>query len=567
MRKEQERKKKLEYQAYLKKQIDEKNKIAEMRKQKEREDDLKYENKIKQELLEEQQKYNAMQNEINAKGKIDPNRESPENIFANPQLQIISSAPNFNNSQNINLNTNTNFDNNFAYQTQPSLYKQPMTPNANVYNMMNAQNNDNNFNRTQPINNYASGNEGYNDELLAKFVSDQMAVIQEYEKKIDQQNDYTENPNEQISVFKALMNEKDLALEKLKIQQENFKAILGFYPMQSDFNNKINSLLDLILKNKIEKIEKIAQQQYNQQQKYNVNYMSSSLTRKNITNTPLPTRKNLNSAMPSNNNNYFRSLDNNLDNEYQINNNYNNNNYINEYNNNQNTNQFNNNNQLQGLVDINLEGCFYRSKYEDLKRSIMLAEDINPEFKTSMVGFSKYVTANDNNQNNKSGFGSSSNFYQTWRDNDNTQQSRLKSIKEEDEHNNNNNNNNTEIKYNISQSKILMSQSYNLDNNEDNDKHNIDNNVTYNNNTNEINTNTSKVKNRISRHLESAKQMRISKEEKDKSLLFVDNNNNTNNITYHSVNNPVLFSSLDAQKQNFCARKSYIHIIIYSSIL
>ena len=47
MRKEQERKKKLEYQAYLKKQIDEKNKIAEMRKQKEREDDLKYENKIK----------------------------------------------------------------------------------------------------------------------------------------------------------------------------------------------------------------------------------------------------------------------------------------------------------------------------------------------------------------------------------------------------------------------------------------------------------------------------------------------------------------------------------------
>ena len=570
--------------------MEEKNKLEEMRKQKEREEDLKYENKIRQQQLEEKQKYEMMlkqqqmeeQNnnanttnpipntapnfspftpkqeiaqynynnyQFSAKGKIDPNRESPDNMFSNPPA-VISYSHNFYNNNINQVNTNpinndyTNMNNvpnvNTDYNTinsnppmdynqmnpmyqqpqyqEPPLYRQsPMTPNIqNVPNVYGTVPQQNTFNRTQPINNYFpnqpqninnyNNNDTINDEILAKFVSDQMGVIQEYEQKIDKHSDYTENSNDQIGVIKSLMNEKDLALEKLKIQQENFKNILGFYPMQSDFNNKINSLLDLILKNKIEKIEKVAQRTQLQREQYNTNYMSSSITRK--VSTPIPSRKNLNSAMPTNY--YNPPLE-----------------------------SINNNINIPELENINIEGCFYRSKYEDLKRSIMNAEDINPDFKSSMAGFSKFVTTNQDAINNKSQFGNSTNFYQTWResnDNANTQQSQLKSIKEED-------NNTSEIKYNIPQSELLMSKSYHESKE---NKYNIDNNVTYNENPS---------KPMLSRHLESAKQMRISKEEKDKSLLFVDNNNTNNNMTHSMVNtnnNQILFNSLDAEKQNVC---------------
>lgn len=570
--------------------MEEKNKLEEMRKQKEREEDLKYENKIRQQQLEEKQKYEMMlkqqqmeeQNnnanttnpipntapnfspftpkqeiaqynynnyQFSAKGKIDPNRESPDNMFSNPPA-VISYSHNFYNNNINQVNTNpinndyTNMNNvpnvntdyntinsnppmdynqmNSMYQQpqyqEPPLYRQsPMTPNIqNVPNVYGTVPQQNTFNRTQPINNYFpnqpqninnyNNNDTINDEILAKFVSDQMGVIQEYEQKIDKHSDYTENSNDQIGVIKSLMNEKDLALEKLKIQQENFKNILGFYPMQSDFNNKINSLLDLILKNKIEKIEKVAQRTQLQREQYNTNYMSSSITRK--VSTPIPSRKNLNSAMPTNY--YNPPLE-----------------------------SINNNINIPELENINIEGCFYRSKYEDLKRSIMNAEDINPDFKSSMAGFSKFVTTNQDAINNKSQFGNSTNFYQTWResnDNANTQQSQLKSIKEED-------NNTSEIKYNIPQSELLMSKSYHESKE---NKYNIDNNVTY---------NESPSKPMLSRHLESAKQMRIIKEEKDKSLLFVDNNTTNNNMTHSMVNtnnNQILFNSLDAEKQNVC---------------
>ena len=570
--------------------MEEKNKLEEMRKQKEREEDLKYENKIRQQQLEEKQKYEMMlkqqqmeeQNnnanttnpipntapnfspftpkqeiaqynynnyQFSAKGKIDPNRESPDNMFSNPPA-VISYSHNFYNNNINQVNTNpitndyTNMNNvpnvNTDYNTinsnppmdynqmnpmyqqpqyqEPPLYRQsPMTPNIqNVPNVYGTVPQQNTFNRTQPINNYFpnqpqninnyNNNDTINDEILAKFVSDQMGVIQEYEQKIDKHSDYTENSNDQIGVIKSLMNEKDLALEKLKIQQENFKNILGFYPMQSDFNNKINSLLDLILKNKIEKIEKVAQRTQLQREQYNPNYMSSSITRK--VSTPIPSRKNLNSAMPTNY--YNPPLE-----------------------------SINNNINIPELENINIEGCFYRSKYEDLKRSIMNAEDINPDFKSSMAGFSKFVTTNQDAINNKSQFGNSTNFYQTWResnDNANTQQSQLKSIKEED-------NNTSEIKYNIPQSELLMSKSYHESKE---NKYNIDNNVTYNENPS---------KPMLSRHLESAKQMRIIKEEKDKSLLFVDNNTTNNNMTHSMVNtnnNQILFNSLDAEKQNVC---------------
>ena len=290
--------------------MEEKNKLEEMRKQKEREEDLKYENKIRQQQLEEKQKYEMMlkqqqmeeQNnnanttnpipntapnfspftpkqeiaqynynnyQFSAKGKIDPNRESPDNMFSNPPA-VISYSPNFYNNNINQVNTNpinndyTNMNNvpnvNTDYNTinsnppmdynqmnpmyqqpqyqEPPLYRQsPMTPNIqNVPNVYGTVPQQNTFNRTQPINNYFpnqpqninnyNNNDTINDEILAKFVSDQMGVIQEYEQKIDKHSDYTENSNDQIGVIKSLTNEKDLALEKLKIQQENFKNIL-----------------------------------------------------------------------------------------------------------------------------------------------------------------------------------------------------------------------------------------------------------------------------------------------------------------------------------------------------
>ena len=549
--------------------------------------------------------------------KKDPNIESPENMFANP----ISSMPNFypNTNQQLQLQMQQqqqplsshepnlqeyNMNNQIMYQQQqqqqqPTFYMDQqqqgnmgLQQQANANNLM--YNTPPTFNRTGPIQQpyytpqttgpnvnvlMNSGNNAINpqvtEEILLTFANNQRDILKEYELKMKQYNENPETSTEQIKLIKDLYNERNNALDRIKQEQENLRNALGFYPWKAQLTEKLANLFDIILERKISIIEKNTtlkeqylkqQQQQQQHQRYsssntNKNYLSSSLTQQNPQQSQSKQnyhlqRKNINSAYPSKhhtNNNYFPPLK-------ESTTNYVNNNNIN-INNNNNTSQ------------INLDDLCYRSKYEDIKRSIMVPEDINPEFKASMAGFSKFVTARDNtNPNNKlSNPNNISNtttyLYQTWRDQ--SQLNTLGNIKEVDEYRIiENKDNNVDLSQ---QSLSSSSQKRNIMNNKSN------------NNQSKCIQRSNNVKNsnaisKVSRCMESAKQMRISKEEKDKSLIFgmdqddmmniqggsggiVDDNINIQQSTIptheheHEQGHEVLFKTIDAQKNNYCNRK------------
>ena len=629
-KKEAERKRKEEYRKFLDLQLAEKERNKALEQQKRREEDIKFDNKInaqRQELQQQYQQYqiqnatNAFNNNNNINierpqtyqnfntqfqpspppkyiahniNKKDPNIESPENMFANP----ISSMPNFypNTNQQLPLQMQQppsqdpnlqnmmqqdyNMNNPVMYQPQqPTFYMEQQQQQGNIglpqSNTNNLMYNTPSFNRTGPIQPYYtpqttgpnvnvlmnSGNNAISpqvtEEILLTFANNQREILKEYEQKMKQYNENPETSAEQIKLIKDLYNERNNALDRIKQEQENLRNALGFYPWKAQLTEKLANLFDIILERKISIIEKnttlkeqyLKQQQQQQHQRYsssnnnqlNKNYLSSSLTQQNPQQSQSKQnyhlqRKNINSAYPSkhhNNNNYFPPLKE------------------------SNTNYADNN-----TSQINLDDLRYRSKYEDIKRSIMIPEDINPEFKASMAGFSKFVTARDNsNTNNKlSNPNDISNtttyLYQTWREQ--SQLNTLGNIKEADEYRIIENKDNN---VDISQQSSSLSQKKSLMNKSNNQSKCVQRSVK--------NSNTMS---KVSKCMESAKQMRISKEEKDKSLIFgmdqddmmnihggVDDNMNIQQSTIpaqeQEQGQEVLFKTIDAQKNNYCNRK------------
>ena len=616
-KKEAERKRKEEYRKFLDLQLAEKERNKALEQQKRREEDIKFDNKINLQRQELQQQYHQYQiqnatntynnnnNNINMDNrpqtyqnfntqfqpspppkyishninKKDPNIESPENMFANP----ISSMPNFypNTNQQLQLQMQQqqplsshepnlqeyNMNNQIMYQQQGNMGLQQANANNLMYNTPPT------FNRTGPIQQpyytpqttgpnvnvlMNSGNNAINpqvtEEILLTFANNQRDILKEYELKMKQYNENPETSAEQIKLIKDLYNERNNALDRIKQEQENLRNALGFYPWKAQLTEKLANLFDIILERKISIIEKnttlkeqyLKQQQQQQHQRYsssntNKNYLSSSLTQQNPQQSQSKQnyhlqRKNINSAYPSkhhNNNNYFPPLKE------------------------SNTNYADNN-----TSQINLDDLRYRSKYEDIKRSIMIPEDINPEFKASMAGFSKFVTARDNsNTNNKlSNPNDISNtttyLYQTWREQ--SQLNTLGNIKEADEYRIIENKDNN---VDISQQSSSLSQKKSLMNKSNNQSKCVQRSVK--------NSNTMS---KVSKCMESAKQMRISKEEKDKSLIFgmdqddmmnihggVDDNMNIQQSTIpaqeQEQGQEVLFKTIDAQKNNYCNRK------------
>ena len=628
VQKEIERKKKMEYNEILRKQVEERKKREEMEKQKQKEEDIKFEVKMKQQL-EERKIQEEYHKKLESMGKHNKNMESPDNIMYtnNPipnnntiEQQFFSSSPQSNIYLQNTLNSNTNNLNNYTQVSsfptqyiQQQMFNQPNNfSNNNNYNTLqlsdkfdfnNKQNpnfNNNNYYGQRPLTQYHSNsinneflNENLNntninnfnrthstrnqtfninnnqinnisniniEELFERYVNDCQNLITQYENTME---NYPFNPsiqNDNNDTIRNLINEKEIINDKIKRGQEELKNHLGFYPNLSEFNMKITKYLTLVLERKIREIQEISKNYEINNKKYLTSIQSANNKNKN--------KNNFNqSEMKKERNAYSNNLTSTTINSLTT-----------------------------SQLDQKIRGCQYRSKYEDLRKSVFKNEDINQNLKESLVkeslaGWSKLVTTKNESfiQNNPNI--NSNNFYQTWKEYDNNDNMNsnmnLESIEEEKKENEIHmteevlksikNNESRKISKReskrdnenvISQNKININNNKNINNNISNNinnnnntnlnnkrninsskKSNKDNNISIekvgimnkniNNNINNSNiTNNNKSKKldpRISAKIINEKDLKISKDEKDKSVYFVAQEqnslmNNTNKI-------------------------------------
>ena len=456
--KEKLRRKQMEYNEILRQQVEERNKMKEIAKQKEKEEEIKFEEKLKRQLIENQKRAELIKNNEFKNNKYAHNLESPENFMANPMStmpmpQINLQGPNaqinnnsnpsytafpgfygnnsgnnllnnqnnpismnntnpnkFNsidrkaelvpnpinqNNQNINdnhfnnypnnyfnvtpsSNTNTNTNNIYTLQNTPHNYSIKPTPsqtttvfaNTSKTNLFNNNNNkinnnintnypyivDNNKPNIRPIS-QQSQRRARNDtwrmeELYMNFVQEQLRIINEYEMEI---NKYQGMKKDNFDTIKDLMTIKNKALDKIQEAQNKFKDTVGVYPMDNNFNNRVTNLMDMMLEKKINDIQR---------------------------------------------ENKLEILANNFNKQKR------NNGRIN-YNNNENGIQLNDNNEFipisESQINRNIMGCGYKSKYEELKKSMMAGNEASQELRTSMslAGFSKFVKQNKLGEKNE----------------------------------------------------------------------------------------------------------------------------------------------------------------------
>ena len=327
------------------------------------------------------------------------------------------------------------------------------------------------------------------------FVEEQLGIIDEYEEKINNYNSTNSN-------YESIIKEKNEALKQIQTSQNNFKNNFGMLPMTEEFNNKVANIMDLILEQKVKDIK-------------NNNYIND-LSNSNVSN-----RKSLEQNKKSSGS---FNLDENAISKKQ---NFNNNNYNND-----------------------IAGCAYKSKYEELKESIFNGEDISEELKTSisLIGDSKFVVQNKlvkiNDKNNNIDLDNQnlSDLYTTWKEqnfnniNNNEINSNMKSNiskNEEFKIEELNNNNEDTSNNNINNQKIILGDSSEdiliKNNNNANNNININNDyINSNNNINNLNINDSYM-DKVNEALNKNSQ-KISKKEKNKSILLTSQENNPNNI-------------------------------------
>ena len=452
--KEKQRRKQMEYNEILRQQVEERNKIKEMAKKKEKEEEIKFEEKLRRQLIENQKRAELIRNNEFKNNKYAHNLESPENFMANPMntmpipqiniqeqnfqinnninnpnytgftnyygnnnannnlmnntninkyrtidaktdlannninLNIPNNLNNFNNNPNnyFNITPSTNTNTNDAYkniQNTPNTFPQRPTPSqtATAFNSTNRTLN-NNINKNLP---YLESNKKSNtrpisqqsqkrvrndtwrmEELYMGFVQEQLKIINEYETNI---NKYQSMKKDNFDTIKDLMTIKNQALDKIQEAQNKFKETVGVYPMDNNFNNRVTNLMDMMLEKKINDIQR--------ENKLEILANNFNKQKKNASNNG---RQNYNIINP----NYMN------ENGLQLNeNNEENNEYIPI---------------SESQINRNIMGCGYKSKYEELKQSMINGNEASQELRTSMslAGISKFVKQNklvENNEN------------------------------------------------------------------------------------------------------------------------------------------------------------------------
>ena len=600
--KELERKKKMEYNEILRQQVEERKKREEMEKQKQKEEDIKFEVKIKQQL-EERKIQEEYHKKLESLGKYNKNMESPDNIMYtnnpipknNPlEQQLFSSSPpqnlymqntintNNNNTINNNLNINNNqisFPNNYiqqqmfnqqnnnysnnnnfnnqneekynymnnqTYQTNNNnnnnYYNQrPLT--QNYHNTLNNNNNDfyneipsnsnlnNNFNRTHSTRNQTMNIQNQQirtnniniEELFEKYVNDCQNLISQYENTMENFNYNPSLKKDNNDTIKSLINEKDIISNKIQNGQNELKNYLGFNFNLNEFNMKISKYLTLVLDRKIREIQEISKN-YHKNKMYMNEYLNENKSQRsknknlNIFNTQISTRKKENSNILNNKNqNTIDSL-------------------------------------TTSQINKQIMGCQYRSKYEDLRKSVFKNDDLNQDLKESLSGWSKLVTLQNESYIKNNPNANSNSFYKTWRKNKDIKspEKNLEKIDEEKKEN--------EIIYNIPQEDLLMSKKYIESNNvsrrdsnrmneniisqtqntnmSNNNKNMNFNNSNYiNNNNNENNDNNDNIRRSVNSSRMSNKDNNISMDQIESSIKNINNNLSKNNMSKNNYIN------------------------------
>ena len=395
-----------EYRESLKKQIEEKNRRKEMEKKREKEEDLKIEEKIKKLKFEEQLKEENFKKQqlLNKKKEqegmnVINKRNDLNQIFNNNFINNIQNNNNYNNNfdnqlegesySSFNNKIENSSENNFYNQrvNHETSQSQSLMPTFDTSISSNQNNFDNNFNNSNiKKNNF---NRYQLEEYYKNFVQEQLGIINEYEEKL---NDSYYNFN-----YNQLLNEKKETLKQIETSQNNFKNNIGILPMKEQYNNCILNILDMILE---QKVKEIKSNNYNNNEANNINVNSS------------------------NNNNIIIKVDDNADD------NLNNQNF-------KSTGTFNldeislsekkNINEFgidESQNERDLIGCRYKSKYEELRESMINGNVISDELKTSMslAGISKFVVQNKLIDNNKINYSNDDNdndnfneLYVTWK--------------------------------------------------------------------------------------------------------------------------------------------------------
>ena len=454
---EKKRKKQMEYNEDLKKQIEEKNKRKEIEKKKKLEEDLKIEEKIQRQILEEQKELDLKKQQLLQK------QRQEEELSHYQNNKNINNEKNNNNNFNINNQTNSSgfskYGNNFNNQDNANQFnnntfqQHTLSPQSITSTMRSNFSSNSNTNRNNIKNYYMN------------FVEEQLGIIDEYEEKINNYNSLNSN-------YESIINEKNEALKQIQTSQNIFRNNFGMLPMNEQFNYKVANIMDLILEQKVKDIKKN-------------NYINENLI----------------------NNNNFLEESKKSPVSYNL-------------------------NEQQHNVDFDndINGCGYKSKYEELKSSIINGEDISNELKISMslIGESKFVIQNkfvevpENGNNSITNVNQNLNdLYTTWKEPNFTKNN---NISNNEEFKIENINNNEELSNNnINNQKIILG-----DSTEDIlIKNNLNNNNQISNNKIEnINVNDSYM-DKVNEALLKNSQ-KISKKEKNKSILLSNEKNNIN---------------------------------------
>ena len=450
--KEKKRKKQMEYNEELKRQIEEKNKRKEIEKKKKIEEDLKIEEKIQRQILLEQKELEIKKQQLKEK-------QRQEEELSHYQNNNINNQNNQTNSSGFNKSGNNfyNQENQNQYNNNNSNYQQ-YPPQSLTSTMRSNISSNSNTNRNNIKNYYMN------------FVEEQLSIIDEYEEKIN-------NYNNSDSNYESIINEKNEALKQIQTSQNNFRNNFGMLPMNEHFNNKVANIMDLILEQKVKNIKKN-------------NYINENLN--NDSNNLLEESKKSTGSFNLNEQGINEKQNVNLDN--------------------------------------NIIGLGYKSKYEELKSSIINGEDISNELKISMslIGESKFVIQNkfvevpENGNNSITNVNQNLNdLYTTWKEPNFTKSN---NISNNEEFKIENINNNDELSNNnINNQKIILGDSTedipiknNLNNNNQKSNNKIEN----------INMNDSYM-DKVNEALLKNSQ-KISKKEKNKSILLSNEKNNIN---------------------------------------
>ena len=185
--------------------------------------------------------YNNLKNNI---------RKRLEESYKRPEINFTEKNNSYFNSYLHNDNKKNNFVENGIYimKKSPSLILNNNNYHSENFNNYINENTKNNYNN---IINNALMAEINLQFLFKEFVEQQIKTINNYENNIENIFFYDYKNKNDNSIKSLLEEERNRAIQSIKNEQNKLKNTLGFFPMENNYNLKIEQLFNKILNKKI----------------------------------------------------------------------------------------------------------------------------------------------------------------------------------------------------------------------------------------------------------------------------------------------------------------------------